>query len=72
MQGFIRAPDTEGQQPVAAFLLADWSDNLTRTNLPQKHYFWMEIIICFKNVFVSERNNNTLSRIKIMLNLEQT
>lgn len=71
MQSFIKAPDTEGQQTVAALLLADWSGNLTRTNLPQKHYFWMESIICFKHVCVSERNNNTLSRIKIMLNLEQ-
>lgn len=72
MQGRTKAPDTEGQQTVAAFLLADWSGDLTRTNLPQKHYFWMQITICFKNVCVSERNNNTLSRMKIMLNLEET
>lgn len=39
MQGFIKAPDTEGQQIVAAFLFADWSANLTRTNLSRKHYF---------------------------------
>lgn len=71
VQGLIKAPDTEGQQTVAAFLLPDWSGDLTRTNLPQEHYFWMEIIF-LNNVCVSERNSNTLSSIKIMLNLEQT
>lgn len=75
MKVLVKALDIEGHQIVGtakgALLLAELSGNLTRTNLPLKYYFWMQIIICFKNAYVFERNYNTQSRMKIILDLEQ-